>query len=178
MSKTGIQEDLMSFPHLKSNVFAWVPMVIFAGLVSAAPNASAAEGPFAGYAGYWSGDGTISIANGTNERIRCKATYAVNDNGSALNQSLRCASDSYRLEISSDVAASGGVLSGSWTEATRSATGRISGRVDGNEVNAMVSGVGFTAAFSLTTRGKTQSVSIRPEGGTDIRSVTITMRKN
>jgi len=166
----------MSFVSLKSNIFAALPMAVFAGCIGLAQTASA-EGPFAGYSGYWSGDGTISIASGANERIRCKAEYAVDGSGSALNQILRCASDSYRLEIKSDVVAEGGTLSGSWTEATRNATGRISGRVSGNEVNATVAGVGFTAAFSLVTRGKTQAVSIRPEGGTDIRGVTITLHK-
>jgi hypothetical protein len=39
------------------------------------------------------------ITIGTTERIRCKATYAVNSTGRALNQSLRCASDSYRTII-------------------------------------------------------------------------------
>ncbi len=168
----------MSFLRLKFNSFALLPLVFCAGLTSAAQNVAAAEGPFAGYAGYWAGDGTISVASGANERIRCKATYAVSANNSALNQTLRCASDSYKLDITSDVQSEGGTLSGSWSEATRNATGRISGRINGNEVNAMVAGVGFTAAFTLTTHGKTQSVTIRPEGGTDIRAVTITMHKN
>jgi hypothetical protein len=168
----------MSFLSLKSRSFALLPLVFCAGLMGASQNAIAAEGPFAGYAGYWSGEGTISVANGANERIRCKATYAVSANDAAVNQTLRCASDSYRLDITSDVASSGGALSGSWSEATRNATGRISGRINGNELNAMVAGVGFTAAFTLTTHGKTQSVTIHPEGGTDIRVVTITMHKN
>jgi hypothetical protein len=168
----------MSFLSLKSHNFALLPLVFCAGFVGAAQNAIAAEGPFAGYAGYWSGEGTISVASGANERIRCKATYAVSANDAALNQSLRCASDSYRLDITSDVASQGGTLSGSWSEATRNATGRISGRIDGNGVNAVVAGVGFTAAFTLMTHGKTQSVTIHPEGGTDIRAVSITMHKN
>ena len=35
-----------------------------------------AAGPFAGLAGNWIGSGTISMKNGTNERIRCRATYS------------------------------------------------------------------------------------------------------
>jgi hypothetical protein len=163
---------------LKSKVFALGPAVLVAGLACAPLQANAAEGPFADYAGSWSGEGTIAVASGANERIRCKATYAVGSGGSGLNQTLRCASDSYRLDISSNVVASGGSLSGSWSESTRGANGEISGRISGPQVNAMVAGVGFTAAFSVTTHGRTQSVSIRPQSGTDIRSVNISMHKN
>jgi hypothetical protein len=168
----------MSFLSLNSKIFSLGPAVLVAGLCCTTLNANAADGPFSEYAGYWSGDGTISVASGANEHIRCKATYAVANGGSGLNQSLRCASDSYKLDISSNVVASGGSLSGSWTESTRGANGEISGRISGSQVNAMVAGVGFTAAFSVTTHGKTQSVSIRPQSGTDIRSVSITMHKN
>jgi len=59
------------------------------------------------------------MSNGAAERIRCRATYAVNGAGRALQQTLRCASDSYRLDISSNVVSEGGALSGSWSEATR-----------------------------------------------------------
>ena len=87
----------------------------------------AAEGAFAGMTGYWSGGGTISVANGTSERIRCKAQYAVDGSGTNLNQSLRCASDSYKFEVSSNLANAGGTISGSWMETTRNAGGNVSG---------------------------------------------------
>ena len=34
-------------------------------------------GPFAGMAGNWSGGGTVTLDDGSSERIRCRATYAV-----------------------------------------------------------------------------------------------------
>ena len=37
----------------------------------------AQSGPFAGFAGSWSGNGTVALSNGTTERIRCKAEYKV-----------------------------------------------------------------------------------------------------
>ncbi len=166
----------MSFKSSKSYVSALAPMVVLAGLIGA--TSASAAGPFSGLEGYWSGEGTISVANGSSERIRCKATYAVDASGSALNQSLRCASDSYHLEIASNVVRSGGTVTGSWSEATRSATGNISGRINGGQISATIVGTGFTAGLALSTRGKTQSVTIRPQGGTDIRDVSITMRKS
>ena len=34
-------------------------------------------GPFAGFDGSWSGNGTVTLSNGTTEHIRCKADYKV-----------------------------------------------------------------------------------------------------
>ncbi|MGH6795025.1 MAG: hypothetical protein ACREDH_07460, partial [Methylocella sp.] len=89
------------------------------------------EGPFVGMSGYWSGAGTITMTNGATERIRCKAAYAVKAAGKAVEQTLRCASASYRVEISSNIVTEGGSLSGSWAERTRGLSGNISGRANG-----------------------------------------------
>src|ERR1039458_4983938 len=63
----------------------------------------AQSGPFAGFNGAWSGNGTVALSDGTTERIRCKADYKVDGTGLGLKQTLRCASDSYKFDLSSDV---------------------------------------------------------------------------
>ncbi|VFU06978.1 hypothetical protein [Methylocella tundrae] len=151
-----------------------------AGLSLAASQAlaqRASDGPFSSLSGYWTGSGTITMSNGSSERIRCKAVYAVNDTGKALNQSLRCASDSYRLEIKANVVLNGGTLSGTWNEETRHAMGNITGRGSNSEIMARVDGAGFAAGLQVRFRGDKQSVSIRPTTGTDVADVAITMRK-
>lgn len=135
------------------------------------------HGPFTGLSGYWSGAGTITLTNGSSERLRCKATYAVNVTGQALNQSLRCASDSYRLDIHSNVVSDGGSVSGTWGEATRNVTGSISGQATNAEIKANVAGGGFSAVLNVRTNGDRQSVTIKPQGGTDVAGVSITLRK-
>ncbi len=147
-------------------------------LLTAPPGFAQREpGPFADLSGYWSGGGTITMSNGARERIRCKAVYAVNETGKALNQSVRCASDSYKLEISGNVIFNSGSLSGTWGEATRHASGNISGRASNAEIMARVDGAGFSAGLQVHFHGDRQSVSIRPTSGTDIANVTITLRK-
>jgi len=135
------------------------------------------EGPFLGLSGHWSGAGTVTMTNGASERIRCKAVYAVNATGKAVRQTLRCASDSYRVEITSNVTSQGGSLSGSWAEVTRGMSGNISGRASGAEIVANVAGAGFTAHLDVRTQGERQSVTIRPQGGTDVAAVSIALRK-
>jgi hypothetical protein len=87
---------------------------------------------------------------------RCKAAYAVNATGKAVQQTLRSASDSYRVDVSSNVISEGASLSGSWTEATRGVWGNISGRVSGAEIVANVAGAGFTARLDVRTQGDRQ----------------------
>ena len=58
------------------------------------PALAQGAGPFGGLAGAWSGGGTISLAGGASERIRCRAVYNVGGGGRQLQLSIRCASDS------------------------------------------------------------------------------------
>ena len=147
-------------------------------LIPAQGNTEPGSGtPFAGLSGHWSGAGTVTMANGATKRIRCKAAYAVNATGKAVEQTLRCASDSYRFEINSNVISEGGSLSGSWAEATCGVAGNISGRASGAEILVNVAGAGFTAHLDLRTQGDRQSVTIRPQGGTDVTAVSIALRK-
>ncbi|HWZ06872.1 MAG TPA: hypothetical protein VNY53_08200, partial [Bradyrhizobium sp.] len=66
-----------------------------------------AGGPFAGLAGNWTGGGTVTLDDGSTERIRCRATYAVGAGGNGLQQTLTCASDSYRFNLTSNLMAQG-----------------------------------------------------------------------
>jgi hypothetical protein len=157
-------------------------VALLAGVLSLGMGAMAGaqpvkEGPFGGLSGSWSGTGSIAVSNGANERIRCRASYSVTPSGEALHQELRCASDSYKFEVSSNVLASeDGDLSGTWTENTRQVTGAVSGRVTPGQIQTVVNGTGFSASLLVSTKGNRQAVSIRPEG-TDIRSIDIDMRR-
>jgi hypothetical protein len=124
----------------------------------------AQSAPFAGMAGVWSGGGTITLDSGASERIRCRATYAVSKDGDGLNQSLVCASDSYKFDLKSNVIAKNGELSGTWSEASRNVTGSLEGHAGGGQFNVVVSAPAFTANLSLKTSGNKQTVSISAEG--------------
>jgi hypothetical protein len=133
----------------------------------------AQSGPFAGMAGTWSGGGTVTLDDGSSERIRCRATYAVGLGGNGLNQSLTCASDSYRFSLSSNVVAQGSALSGTWSEATRGVNGTLEGRGAGGNFQVVANAAGFTANISLTTRGNRQSVVIRSDSSFRAASISL-----
>jgi hypothetical protein len=135
----------------------------------------AQSGPFTGFNGAWSGNGTVALSDGTTERIRCKANYQVNGTGMGLKQTLRCASDSYKFDLSSDVTSQGDRISGSWSEASRNVFGQLQGTAGGGRIDVFVEASGFAANLTLTTTGNRQTVNISSKG--EIRGVSITMVK-
>lgn len=140
-------------------------------------NASVAQtAPFAGMSGVWSGKGMITLADGGRESIKCRATYSVRSDGNALQQTLRCASDSYKFELSSNVVSANGRLSGSWSEATRGVNGEVQGTTSGGRFQVVVSAGTFKADLLLTTRGNSQSVAIRSEGS-EFKGANITLSR-
>jgi len=145
-----------------------------AGLLLFSPASHAQSGPFAGMAGVWAGSGTITLDDGSTERIRCRATYAVGNGGNGLNQSLTCASDSYRFNLSSNVIARGGALSGTWNESSRNISGALEGRSGNGAFQVVASAPGFNANISLHTTGNKQSVTIRSEGQFRGASISLT----
>ena len=145
-------------------------------LIGASATPSLAEGPFASFAGNWSGTGLVSTTSGAKEKLRCRAHYDVGGGGNTLSQNLTCASDSYKFNVVSDVQAEGGAISGNWSETSRNANGKISGSITPSQVSAYVAGVGFTARIGIAARGGKQSITISPTG-TDISNVSVTMSK-
>lgn len=130
-------------------------------------------GAFSGMAGVWSGSGTVSLDNGQSERIRCRATYAVSGDGTGLNQTLTCASDSYKFDLKSNVIAKGGALSGTWGESSRNIGGSLQGKAQGGHFDVVVSAPSFTANLSMTTTGNKQRVTIRSEGAFKSASIAL-----
>jgi hypothetical protein len=133
----------------------------------------AQSGPFAGMAGNWSGGGTVTLDDGSSERLRCRASYAVGAGGNGLNLGLTCASDSYRFNLSSNVIAQGGALSGTWSESSRGINGNLEGRGGNGNFHAIASAPGFTANLSLTTQGNRQSVVIRSDSAFRTASISL-----
>jgi hypothetical protein len=133
-------------------------------------------GPFAGFDGSWAGTGTVSLSDGSNERIRCKATYKVNGTGYNLKQALHCASDSYKFDLTSDVTTQGDRIIGLWSETNRNVNGNLQGTAGGGAIDVFVEAAGFAATLAIRTTGTKQVVQISSKG--EIRGVNITMTKS
>ena len=144
-------------------------------LFSVTASQAQSSGPFAGFDGAWTGTGTVSLSDGSTERIRCKADYKVAGSGLNLKQSLQCASDSYKFNLTSDVTSQGDRISGNWSESSRNIFGNLQGTAGGGQIDVFVEASGFAANLNLKTNGNKQNVQIDSKG--EIRGVKITMTK-
>jgi hypothetical protein len=147
-----------------------IPLVIRRLLIAAAVLFSASlsssashaqHGPFAGMAGNWAGGGTVTLDDGSKERIRCRASYTVA--GPNMDLTLTCASDSYKFNLQASVVDQGGTVSGNWTESSRNIGGSLQGRGSGGSYDVVASAAGFNANISLRTAGPRQSISMRAD---------------
>lgn len=125
--------------------------------------------------GRWSGTGSIKLANGTAETVKCVATYFISG-GVNITQNLRCASPSYKIDTKASLAVRGGQVTGQWEERQYAQTGAVSGRMTSHGFNLLISGPQFTAALQLTSTACKQSLSITPKGF-DISRISIGLAK-
>jgi hypothetical protein len=136
-------------------------------------------GTFARLAGEWSGNGSIELANGSREPVRCKAAYDVLGQQSNLQLNIRCASDSYNFDLRGSATLAGSGVSGSWSESTRNVAGKISGTARGDKIDVVAESSAFTANLSLTTRGNKQSVTIKSkEDNTSVKGAAINLQRS
>jgi hypothetical protein len=149
-------------------------LAITTGLIVVAADAAKAADSLAAFGGSWSGGGTITVSNGSRERIRCRSSNR--PEGSSLSLNLRCASDSYKFEFTSDIDSQGGNISGSWNENTRGVFGQLNGRLSNGRIQATASAIGVTASLSIAAHGNSLSVSISSPGS-EIQDVSISMAK-
>ncbi len=152
-------------------------LVAFAAALFAAGSVGAQDrGPFAPLAGSWSGGGTVELANGTTEKLRCRASYDVLNGGRQLQLNIRCASDSYNFDLRSSVENDNGDISGTWSESTRNVAGLLNGKAAGRKIDVSVVGP-ISVSLSLTTSGNSQSVVIKSTQDSSVRGANISLKR-
>src|SRR3954466_6431779 len=86
VSKASRTSDVFAKPRR----LTFAAVAFFLTVFLASPSLAQSH-TFAGMAGVWSGPGTVTLDDGSNERIRCRATYKVA--GANMEMVLTCASD-------------------------------------------------------------------------------------
>lgn len=165
----------MSLPPVLPRCLAHTLVVLIALASMSAP--ALAAGPFQSFAGSWTGGGTVTVSGGQ-EAIRCRARYTTSGDGNNLAINVNCASDSYRVNIISNVVAQGNSFSGSWRETTRQISGDVSGRVsDPNTFQASLQTLGGGLQLGASANGKQQAISITSQGS-DIQGANILLKRS
>jgi hypothetical protein len=164
--------------HVAPSSIAFIAAAVCVILLSLSPSPGYAtqQGPFADLSGDWSGGGTVTLSSGSNENIRCRATYDSQAAGNNLKLALRCASDSYNVDFRGTAINSGGNMTGNWFESTNQTAGQFFGSIKGNRIDARIEGQTFAAFFNMITHGNRQSVSLRSPGSR-VSSVTMALTR-
>jgi len=143
-------------------------MTMAATLFMLSPSHGDAEGAkaFAKFVGNWVGGGKIFLSSGKQENIRCRGGFSPVEaiSGESMKLELRCANDTFNFELQSELNYSGGQVTGVWTERTRGLNGRLSGKINGDEINAVVESQTFNATMDLINNGDKQQVRITSPG--------------
>lgn len=150
-----------------------VAAAVAVALLAAPATASAAD-PLARLSGSWSGGGQFRLENGRSEALRCSANYA--HRREALGLSLRCASQSGRIELRANLVSRGNRVSGTWEERSYNVAGDVSGIGAGNSLRLGINGGGLSGSMVVTTTGGSQSISVRTDGSA-LRGINIRLRR-
>jgi hypothetical protein len=151
---------------------AAVALVLWAGAA-----ALAEASPIEELTGYWTGGGTLLLAERVTEKVKCAVIYKVGGGGTLIKQTIRCASADYNINAVAELRVNGGQVAGNWEEKTYSATGQVSGRYTGSSFVLSIQGANFTAAMDLGLNGTCkQTIRIQPKG-LEIKRISISLAK-
>ena len=134
----------------------------------------AQQAGLSGLAGNWSGGGQIMLSDGSKERVTCRAYYSPRDGGMGL--ALRCASQSYKIELRSALRVNGGRVTGTWEERSYNAGGAISGSSASGALHLSFSG-SMSGSMNVSYGASSQRVSITTGGG-GLSSVSLNLSKS
>ena len=177
-----MEPKVFKSPASKLPAVRAMSVALLFGLSAGTNPAAAATGPFANFDGSWSGDGTVTLAGGGKERLRCRAGYRVRGSGATeLDLRLTCASDSYKFDFTGSASAgTGSAITGQWRENSRNVGGNISGQARGNRIQVLIESPVFAADLLMTTHSGRQSVALRSRsnGNGEATNVAITLRRH
>lgn len=137
-------------------------------------SAAIAAGPFEQFGGEWRGAGRVTDKDGKSEPLRCRSTDAPSQDGIAMNMSLVCASDTYRIDLRANVYTDGQNLRGSWQETTRGVSGDLQGEIQPNLINVSAG----NNAHIVVRVGKGRLDVSLDAPGTSISRVSMSMKRS
>jgi len=158
------QTIALSFAR-RATAAAAMALVALAAVVPASDAAPQSVGPFASLDGWWGGIGRLRFKDGKTEDVKCRATYFIEgEGGNELNQTIRCASASGKIEVKSAIRHAEGKLTGAWNEVMYNVNGVLEGEVTPRGYRVTVKGTEGTtlsANMDIIVKDKRQMVEIQ-----------------
>lgn len=134
------------------------------------------DAAFAPLIGWWKGQGRLGFQEGQTETVNCRTTYANGAAANTLEQKIRCATASGKVEITSTVVNSGGQLSGTWSEHIYNMVGELSGAITERGYRVSVTGSDLSADMEIIVKDGVQIIEIKFNGNS-LRGLTLVLKK-
>jgi hypothetical protein len=124
-------------------------LAVLSGIALLGGNATPSAAQSTSLEGSWNGGGSVRFGSGKSERARCRANFSKRG-ADGYSMSAVCASASGRAAQTAQLTRSGANrYSGNFQNAEYGISGSISVTVNGNSMNASLSGGGGSASFNL-----------------------------
>lgn len=132
--------------------------IIAAGPLMLVSTPASAAKVFSSLAGSWSGSGTLRLANGKREKLRCTAYYT-KKGSNGLGLAIRCASPASQINMRGVLRGGGSAVTGTWEERTFNAGGSVSGTATNSSLRLSIRG-SVSGSLSISVSGKRNSVTM------------------
>ena len=153
------------------------PLVACALSLLAGGTVAQTTDPIMALGGRWAGMATVTPDSGPNQAYSCVGTYFPADNGAKLTQNLRCKSDSYQLDASTQLQIAAGKITGRWQDKVNNLDGIINGTVKPDGFDILLTGDFFDAKMTIARTSCQQSITIEFEGGLPVKRVSAVLKK-
>lgn len=127
--------------------------------------APARAGDLSYFSGSFRGPGYVVEDGRARKNLDCRATGETAKDGGVLSQNIACESDSYQFDLRAQYEADGAEARGFWREATRGASGAVSGQIVGQGFAGASEAKGFSGRFKLHAGPRKLIFTFWPEDG-------------
>lgn len=123
---------------------------------------------FSALAGSWSGGGTVRLAGGKREKLKCRAYYRAKGT-SGLGIAIRCANPSNKIHLRGSLRQGGSVVTGTWEERSFNAEGSLSGTATASTLRLSIRG-SVSGSLFISLQGNKNIVTMSAgENGVNLR---------
>jgi hypothetical protein len=133
--------------------------------LAACAAAPARAGDLSWFSGSFRGPGYVVDDDGAQTKLDCRATGETAKDGGVVSQNIACESKSYKFDLRAQYVADGAEARGFWREATRGASGAVSGRIVGQGFAGASEAKGFSGRFKLHAGPRKLIFTFWPEDG-------------
>ena len=138
--------------------------LLASGAIILGAGAATADSAIENLTGKWTGQGALETSTGARETVKCVVVYEVKSANTVINQNLRCASASYKIDALTQMKIAGTQVTGTWAESSFGTSGSVSGQVRAGGFNIVVDGGLFSARMTVASGKASQTLNILPAG--------------